>query len=629
MNRELSGFLEAFPNHLHYIPPESDGPWAFWSQHENNSSSADLMITGIHQKIISAFSKFVLYPGFLAQFWAPTTVGGRWVLSTSTDQPFAVSHLFKEFAMYRLHSAKYKYNIDVNKLDTEPDHMIIRGGPATAFLTRLPYIYQLEWIPTEDCYNRLNSSIMLPICFPSQSRSSCIGVLEFTLDLWSYDLGFLVLDMIKALKKADVNVCNAQKLIPYKTINGLKPAKDEIEEALKVVCVSHKLALAHVWIAYEDINDVLFSSSLEDTRIKRLLALKLTGYLYAVTETASDDFDKYYNLCDVIPQGTFPTGRLALKTLQDYESRYISTLRSDRLVDWKEDNPQSSAFAICLRSNDTGDLDYAFEFIWIERSYTTILLEALLLTLKRYLPSFKFASGEELGDELNVINVETSIDSEETNETEKFKVFQGKRSSPPLKVVEGQKSMAVDYIAPSEVKCKTTEIVLPREDIEKQFGKTMKEAAKNLTVSESTLKRKLKKLGIREWLGPNFVKKSKANDSSIIQFNLNEEDNEAIQEPSTVNINKNTITIKAEYANDMIKFRLPNLQATFVTIQKEISMKFKLNLGTYKLKYRDEVGDWILLTSDEDMSYCIESSRKLDSNEVRLLVLPSIQPILY
>ncbi|XP_035839183.1 uncharacterized protein LOC110920798 isoform X4 [Helianthus annuus] len=528
MNRELSGFLEAFPNHLHYIPPESDGPWAFWSQHENNSSSADLMITGIHQKIISAFSKFVLYPGFLAQFWAPTTVGGRWVLSTSTDQPFAVSHLFKEFAMYRLHSAKYKYNIDVNKLDTEPDHMIIRGGPATAFLTRLPYIYQLEWIPTEDCYNRLNSSIMLPICFPSQSRSSCIGVLEFTLDLWSYDLGFLVLDMIKALK------------------------------------------------------------------------------------------------------GTFPTGRLALKTLQDYESRYISTLRSDRLVDWKEDNPQSSAFAICLRSNDTGDLDYAFEFIWIERSYTAILLEALLLTLKRYLPSFKFASGEELGDELHVINVETSIDSEETNETEKFKVFQGKRSSPPLKVVEeGQKSMVVDYIAPSEVKCKTTEIVLPREDIEKQFGKTMKEATKNLTVSESTLKRKLKKLGIREWLGPNFVKKSKANDSSIIQFNLNEEDNEAIQEPSTVNINKNTITIKAEYANDMIKFRLPNLQATFVTIQKEISMRFKLNLGTYKLKYRDEVGDWILLTSDEDMSYCIESSRKLDSNEVRLLVLPSIQPILY
>ncbi|KAM0024093.1 hypothetical protein Hdeb2414_s0022g00611701 [Helianthus debilis subsp. tardiflorus] len=135
MNRELSGFLEVFPNHLHYMPPESDGPWAFWSQHENNSSSGytvDLGITGIHQKIISAFSKFVLYPGFLAQFWAPTNNGDKWVLSTSADQPFAVSHLFKEFAMYRLHSAKYKYNIDVN---------IIRGGPATAFLTHVCHIY--------------------------------------------------------------------------------------------------------------------------------------------------------------------------------------------------------------------------------------------------------------------------------------------------------------------------------------------------------------------------------------------------------------------------------------------------------------------------------------------------------
>ncbi|KAM0024145.1 putative transcription factor Nin-like family [Helianthus debilis subsp. tardiflorus] len=171
-------------------------------------------------------------------------------------------------------------------------------------------------------------------------------------------------------------------------------------------------------------------------------------------------------------------------------------------------------------------------------------------------------------------------------------------------------------------KCKTTEISLPLEVVEEQFGKTMKEAAKSLDVSESTLKRKLRKLGIPEWRGPNFVKR-KANDSSIIQISTTKKNNGAIQDPSIVNINNNLITIKAEYANDMIKFCLPNSQSTFMIVQQEIGKKFKLIIGTYNLKYLDEDGDWICLTSDEEMIECIKSSTKLDRIVVRLCVVPS------
>ncbi|KAM0024147.1 putative transcription factor Nin-like family [Helianthus debilis subsp. tardiflorus] len=200
-------------------------------------------------------------------------------------------------------------------------------------------------------------------------------------------------------------------------------------------------------------------------------------------------------------------------------------------------------------------------------------------------------------------------------EAEKCKTTE---TSFPQEVVENQSGNSMKEAA----KCKTTEISLPLEVIEKQFGKTMKEAAKNLDVSVSTLKRKLRNHGIPEWQGPNSVKR-KANDSSICQSNTAKENNGAIQDPSIVNINNNLITIKAEYANDMIKFYLPTSQASFVTVQQEISKKFKLIIGMYNLKYLDEDGDWICLTSDEEMIHCIESSTKLDRIVVRLRVVPS------
>ncbi|KAJ0786549.1 hypothetical protein HanOQP8_Chr02g0072531 [Helianthus annuus] len=254
-------------------------------------------------------------------------------------------------------------------------------------------------------------------------------------------------------------VRNLMFTILKQTINCLQVTKDEIEEALKVVCETHNLALAQVWIPYEDTNNVPFSYSLEDTKTKRLLAIKLTGYLFAVKKGDRNDFEPYFRLGDVT---TRAIGKeLAMETVQDYESRFISVLRSDTLVDWEEPEyfDKTSAFAICLRSDNTGDLIYTFEFIWTKHSNYIIFLEAILLTLKRCLPRFKFASGAKIGDKLDVHNKEDGTE---------FKIFQRKRL------------MAVDNIAHSEVICKTTPKVLPREVIEKQFGKTMKEAAKDL-----------------------------------------------------------------------------------------------------------------------------------------------------
>ncbi|KAK9072110.1 hypothetical protein SSX86_008542 [Deinandra increscens subsp. villosa] len=410
----------------------------------------------------------------------------------------------------------------------------------------------------------------------------------------------------KINKDADLNTFHAQELIPYKTIDGLKTARDEIDVALEIVCGSHNITLAQVWIAYEDQSHAPFVSSSEDTQTKPLLVRKLTGYSF----------------CDMVPKETTSREELAMKTIQDYKSRYVSNTLPDMLMAPTSEDTENSTFIICLKSIDTRDLGYAFEFIWPKHSNYVIFLEAILLTLKRFLPSFKFAFGAELGDELEVIDVESSTHAEISN----FKIFQGKSLSSILEPFDKRKKPIVDNIASSEGKSKTSKISLPREVIEKQFGKTMIEAAKNLNVSLSTFKRKFKDLGIPEWPGPNFVKRN-ANNSSVIQINTNEEDNRAIQDPSTINMTKNTVTIKAEHAGYIIKFCLPISQATFQTIEKEIGIKFKLSSGTYNLTYLDEDGDWILLTANEEMIDCIRISRKSDRIVVRLRVLASTQPI--
>ncbi|KAM0052333.1 hypothetical protein Hdeb2414_s0007g00247051 [Helianthus debilis subsp. tardiflorus] len=162
----------------------------------------------IHEKIKSNTTR---YWCFFAQFWAPVTIDNRRLLSTS-DQPFAVRPLSNNLAMYRLHSDKYKYNIDANKLRIEPGHIILSGGPATAFLNCRTSIDKAQEFLLES--NDEFISIMVPICLPFQNN--CIGVLQFTLDPSECDLSDFVIHTVEAIQRAGLDVFYVQHLIPYK-----------------------------------------------------------------------------------------------------------------------------------------------------------------------------------------------------------------------------------------------------------------------------------------------------------------------------------------------------------------------------------------------------------------------------
>ncbi|KAL8154626.1 protein NLP6-like [Apium graveolens] len=80
-----------------------------------------------------------------------------------------------------------------------------------------------------------------------------------------------------------------------------------------------------------------------------------------------------------------------------------------------------------------------------------------------------------------------------------------------------------------------------------------------------------------------------------------------------------TVTVKATYKEDIIRFRLP-LSSGIVKLEEEVSKRVKLDVGMFDLKYLDDDQEWVLIACDADLQECVELSRSSGRNIIRLLV---------
>nr|GMD68464.1 protein NLP7 [Ipomoea batatas]GME03742.1 protein NLP7 [Ipomoea batatas] len=80
-----------------------------------------------------------------------------------------------------------------------------------------------------------------------------------------------------------------------------------------------------------------------------------------------------------------------------------------------------------------------------------------------------------------------------------------------------------------------------------------------------------------------------------------------------------SITIKATYREDIIRFRLP-LSSGIIKLTEEVSKRLKLEVGTFDIKYLDDDHEWVLIACDADLQECIDISRSSGSTIIRLLV---------
>ncbi|KAF8393766.1 hypothetical protein HHK36_019964 [Tetracentron sinense] len=80
-----------------------------------------------------------------------------------------------------------------------------------------------------------------------------------------------------------------------------------------------------------------------------------------------------------------------------------------------------------------------------------------------------------------------------------------------------------------------------------------------------------------------------------------------------------TITVKATYKEDTVRFKFEPCAGCFHLLE-EVGKRFKLQTGTFQLKYLDDEEEWVMLMTDSDLQECLEILESIGSHSVKLLV---------
>ncbi|XP_027354094.1 protein NLP8-like isoform X2 [Abrus precatorius] len=85
------------------------------------------------------------------------------------------------------------------------------------------------------------------------------------------------------------------------------------------------------------------------------------------------------------------------------------------------------------------------------------------------------------------------------------------------------------------------------------------------------------------------------------------------------------IIVKATYRGDTIRFKFDPSSSCF-QLYEEVAARFKLQYGSFQLKYLDDEEEWVMLVNDSDLQECIEILDDIGTRCVKFLVrdMPSI-----
>ncbi|KAL3512372.1 hypothetical protein ACH5RR_025089 [Cinchona calisaya] len=602
----------------------------------------------------------------LAQFWTPVRVGnGSRLQLKTTDQPFGMINLMRGLCSYRKFclSCSYVAHDDEDAgegQEHEPEfHRPIKGPPSRVFRTGLPEyspnieLYSMEEFPMK--YDAIRRQIRYYLGVPVFEPGShdCIGVLEV---LWRpypfhmYKLAYLVGLISSALEEVELRTSDYNCHFDMEndlanSSTGLRHAFSEIQKALNMVCKRHKLPFAQTWTPSSDENYI--------------------GKVMSTTKKGSYLSDRKYSLLkEACMNIQLMKGQgVVWRAFSCQNSCFCRDVSQLRITDYSFSHVArtlglTSSFAICLRSNRTGDDIYVLELFL--PNYKTrdprILLDNLLATLKQHLKSFKIVSGQKLGKELYV---EVLKVSEEDDVLDSFVICQTATSGSLGLEAQGSKddSMLHQHWQPSiidmddeqniasvslssrlqdvegelledddinigentldteegnsdtqlgkESRHSTSELdVINRNVLKKYFGMKLIDAAMILNVSKSTIKRKCRKYGITSWPRKSNKGSSSSTTSNQSIQDLEERNAEYGQQQGSSSCMSSTsriMTIKAEYGEeDVIKFGLP-FSSTMTDLEKEVTSRLKLEMGSIKIRYKDEDDEWILITLDNDL----------------------------
>ncbi|XP_057511332.1 protein NLP7-like isoform X2 [Actinidia eriantha] len=618
-----------------------------WSLATNNRTLKD--------KVRLALRKILLHncTGVaLVQFWAATkALDGRTLLTTQ-DQPFALTQFSHSLCEYRMISKDYTFYVDGRTGEEE------LGIPGRVYLNKCPECtpnveyYSVKEYPQRDSTLRcgVRQSWNLPVI--EHSSQACVGVLELVGQFWLGEISDSVDDAFQVLGLKCFN-CEHHEMRKKKNNKAHQDALMKIERALKLVCKIHKIPLALTWVPCEacetllpikedlcifwDYNDVTISD-LYDFLMSRF-GPPLRNGIGVVGRALTSPNLLYCSDVTQFSMAEYPWAHFA---------------RQCRLRD---------CFAISLWSNYTGNDVYVLEiFLSVSNKEEDPLtsLSKLLETMKKEFKTFRFASGEELGEELSVEVIEFQ-NGQKRHYVQTLHVTGSLPSLEPLQ--NGGEIMQVDSSDHQSIDAEQCEIdvnhpqelgtnktsgrehkntgvriEIPYEDILHYSKLSRSDAARNLKVSISTFKRVCRQHGISRW-PPRQVDKVRPprpshvdHHEEVPQLISNLPSNQAsariahTQPHDTALQIANTVNVKAKYVKGLTLLFPLSLSSTLEELYECIETRLDLSHGTYHACYIDGDNDKITVTCDQDLQFWLcHSPRSPGSNAIVLHIDPISQ----
>ncbi|XP_059653133.1 protein NLP7-like isoform X2 [Cornus florida] len=683
--RKIKNFMKDLPSRVSFRRPKSEFQlWALWSGGSITDSATHTPTTNqpiITDIINSALLHF--HPscyddvGLLIQFWAPITTETGCVQLVTSDQPFALSYDLDEGLLnYRKQSLQYKFNVDGDGEEVEG-----LGIPGRVFRQKWhEYLPDVRHYSTKEYPQRdfaLACHISKSFCFPlfQTSFQECVGVLEFATTtnsvLYWTCKSFIQLAGLKT------SSCDG-----YDCISKGLDTWDEIEEGLEVVCKTHDLPLAKTWIPCGHFNGNLDNSY--DTFDVSCMGpafhyvCDASCILDGELNDFFDDWNDFQRGHGVVGSAYQSHKLCFCRDITQFSITEYPSLPLPRAFGL------TGCFAICLQSTFSDNYDYIIIEFFLNPKNTygedpTTFLCPILETMKQHFPNFKLASGvlqngqemmqphssnQQIILELDIDNQWNLVDAEQNNVpvtrsddarmnqepvsdegrmNQEVATFQCQSTTSPLGLGvlhDGQETLQpqsliqqptdeveVDINSGRNVDAEQNNTpgsssngehpTFSHEELKKYFEMPRKVVAQKFKMSESTFKRRLRDIGIKRWENGRGKKKFKSSTSRQNPTCSDAHMTQLIRPPPEAK----TMTIKATYGDDMIKFDL-SFSSRIVELNQEVSERLKLNVGTYKIKYLDDADDQILITGDKDLQYCMTAFNSLGMNTIKMFIEP-------